>query len=1093
MIAIPTVRLGAGPRRWLAAACIVLAMAAIVTAFVWPVVVRHLLVSRLEGLTHRTVRIDAVKVNPFTGRVAITGLQLFEGDDEALFVAVERFDARLRPLTLLRGHLSIADAVLEGPTVRVVRRADDFNVSDLFDRSGPGGVALDVTIDRFVVTRGTVTLEDRALREPRTWRSEGIEIEAHNLSTLRDDGRAVARSVTAGAPASLELTKVRLRPIHLEAVAKTTGLDLGLARLYFPPDAAVVVERGRASSTLELVLDARDGVRATATGELADVVLVRPGEREPAAVLPKTTLQLSELVYREDALSIGRLELTGSASVRDPSAGRGARYQVSTLRASIADVTWPVTTPGRLDVESSVPGGGMVRLTGALRPPPASSQLRVLARSVDLAPWANLVPVKARITGIANADLRVDEPLAPGVPNRVRGSVAVSRIGVADGRRELAGAERVELSDLDVRWPSAVVRAPSRGAGAARDDRAKRRGRASAPGALRAGRSRDSPVHDIGNRRRAGRFRARAGIIAAIPLAGAGRRRGRGQGRAAGLARRGGDAPGRARLCRDRRQHCGRRLAARPSPRHQGGGASARRGTGADRRARRRRAHLGRPARDRRGRRDRAVSALCAGAREDGRAHGSRRGRRASSWPVEKATVRGRVAVSRLDVRDGERSVVRAERVSASSLDVDWPRRLSVGELTMRRPWVLIERAREGILPLRVLLSPRVGPTEAGRAPSSAAGSSSPRGSAPGSVPVTIARLVVEDGGARLVDQRVAPPFALDMQRLEGQVEGASTDPAAKPARLELNGRVGGTSILALRGTIGSFGGPLRVDVDGDLRGFAIPRTNSYLVQQVAWEAREGWLTTAIRCRIDGDALDARTEIQVSRLQLARAGAGDEAQARIGLPLGMLVALMKDARGDIRVTLPGERPAERPALRLQRGHLEHDPERRREGHHGARELDRPGAAQCRFAHRAHRRGPDSLRVRSGHAHARGARADRADRGFSRAGARREDGAHPHRVVSGPRGAGGGHRICGPGPAGSRGPPSRSRARRDQEGRRRCRTAEGGRRIARTDRGRRAGQARPDRAREPRFPCTSQSLEAAPGRGGLRRARDAKLR
>ena len=296
-------------------------MAAIATAFAWPVVVRHLVVSRLEGLTHRTVRIDAVTVNPFTGRVAVTGLQLFEGDDEALFAAVERFDARVRPLALLRGHLSIADAVLEGPTVRIVRRADDFNVSDLFDRSGPGGVALDVTVDRFVVTRGTVTLEDRALREPRTWRSESIEIEARNLSTLRDDGRAVARSVTAGAPASLELTKVRLRPIHLEAVVKTTGLDLGLARLYFPPDAAVVLERGRASSTLEVVLDAREGVRATATGELADVVLVRPGEREPAAVLPKTALRLSELVYREDALSIGRLELTGSASVRDPVGG----------------------------------------------------------------------------------------------------------------------------------------------------------------------------------------------------------------------------------------------------------------------------------------------------------------------------------------------------------------------------------------------------------------------------------------------------------------------------------------------------------------------------------------------------------------------------------------------------------------------------------------------------------------------------------------------------------------------------------------------------------------------------------------------------
>ena len=901
MIAIPTMRLGASPRRWLAAVCLALAMAAIATVFAWPVVVRHLVVSHLGGITHRTVRVDTVKVNPFTGQVAVTGLQLFEGDDEVLFVAVERFDARVRPLALLRGHLSIANGVLEGPTVRIVRRADDFNVSDLF-RSGPGGVALDVTVDHFVVTRGTVMFEDRALREPRTWRSESIEIEARNLSTLRDDGRAVARSVTAGAPASLELTKVRLRPIHLEAVAKTTGLDLGLARLYFPPDAAVVLEQGRASSTFQMVLDAREGVRAAATGELADVVLVRPGEREPAAVLPKVALQVSELVYREDALSIGRLELTGSASVRDPSAGRGGRYQVSTLRASIADVTWPVTTPGRLDVESSVPGGGMMRLTGALRPPPASSQLRLSARSVDLAPWANLVPVKARITGIAEADLRIDEPLAPGVPNRVRGSVAVSRIGVADGRRELLGAERAELSDLEVRWPSRlsahrlVVQGPratiERSAAGDLPLRAlfgpagsgAPLSAASASGGIRTAPAQPAPpsmVLAIGeilvkNGQLAWRDEAVtpraaldfAGIDASV--AGAG-------------------------------WPLGRPLAIKATARPLGGGHAQIAGRvgvepiSADLRVivtdteiAPYQPYVPVPARIA-GRTDLDIAVVL------------------PSWPAEKATIRGRAAVSRLDVRDGERSVVRAERVSASSLDVDWPRRLSVGDLAMQRPWVLIERAREGILPLRVLLSPRVGTTEAARAPSSEAGaSSSPRGTAPGSVPVTIARLVVEDGGARLVDQRVAPPFALDMQRLAGQIEGVSTDPAAKPARLELKGRVGETSILALRGTIGSFGGPLRVDVDGDLRGFAIPRTNSYLVQQVAWEAREGWLTTTIRCRIDGDALDARTEIQVSRLQLARAdaGAGDQAQARVGLPLGMLVALMKDSRGDIRVTLP---------------------------------------------------------------------------------------------------------------------------------------------------------------------------------------------
>ncbi len=30
-------------------------------------------------------------------------------------------------------------------------------------------------------------------------------------------------------------------------------------------------------------------------------------------------------------------------------AKRGARFQLSSVRASVADLTWPVTTPGRLD------------------------------------------------------------------------------------------------------------------------------------------------------------------------------------------------------------------------------------------------------------------------------------------------------------------------------------------------------------------------------------------------------------------------------------------------------------------------------------------------------------------------------------------------------------------------------------------------------------------------------------------------------------------------------------------------------------------------------------------------------------------------
>jgi hypothetical protein len=126
---------------------------------------------------------------------------------------------------------------------------------------------------------------------------------------------------------------------------------------------------------------------------------------------------------------------------------------------------------------------------------------------------------------------------------------------------------------------------------------------------------------------------------------------------------------------------------------------------------------------------------------------------------------------------------------------------------------------------------------------------------------------------------------------------------SASPAKVNLAGRIGAAE-LTLRGTIGVFGGPLRLDMSGELRDFPIPRTNPYLVRQVGWKTREGRLATKMRCRIDGDALSAHTDVRLSRLELEQAGDQDEAKTRIGLPLGLMTGLMKDSRGDINLSFP---------------------------------------------------------------------------------------------------------------------------------------------------------------------------------------------
>jgi uncharacterized protein involved in outer membrane biogenesis len=881
---------------------LILLTAVAATLYTLPTLARRMAIARLEAITKRPVAIDRVDVRPLSRRVTIHGLRISEPDGATPFADLERLDLRLNVLSLARGHVWVRELVVHKPTLRVVRLGDTFNVSDLFLGSETTQKRLDVTVDHFSLIDGTVAFEDRALPDHRTWTSDDIQIEAHNVSTLRDDGTVIASSMTAGAPNLVQIDQFRLYPIHLKATVIVKGLDLALARLYWPADAPVVLDRGRMSSQLNVTYDARDVVRADLVGELEDLVLLKPGERRPVVRIPTLTAQLTELEYQNAQARVGKLELKGSANVRDPRGQSGAGYQVSAIRASIADLTWPITKPGRLDVSTAIPGGGTLSVSGLLRPPPAASQLRLRLRDLDVAAWNRFLPVTARLSGRGEADLRIDEPLAAGVPTRVNGSVAVNRVGVRDGRQELIGAQRVEATGLEVEWPTrlgvkrvtvsgpraiverdkdgnfpltALLEPPATAKTAATAQRPATAASSPPPRAA-AGAASNAPRIDVGE------IVVRNGVLswrdetvaprAAVDLS------------QVDATITGGGWPLRP---------VDVKLALRPP----GGGqlrAAGRVGVeplGADLRVHAQDAELAH-----------YQPYVPTQARFSGRADFDL----TVAIPVlsePAATLRGNATLSRVDVRDGRRTVLRVGRAAATGVDVEWPHTVKVRELALRRPWILLERDQSGALPLRALLTPQKATTPRAADAASPSRTSAPGGSGEGAVPIVVRRLVVEEGGARIVDGSLTPAFAVDVADVDSRVDGVSTAPGARPARLDMKARVADGQ-MSFAGTIGPVTGPLRLDLKGELREFAVPRTNPYLLNGVAWEARNGWLTTSIECRIDGDNLRAKADVLLSRLQLAKVGGQDEAQARIGLPLGMLTSLMKDRHGDIRLALP---------------------------------------------------------------------------------------------------------------------------------------------------------------------------------------------
>ena len=877
-------------RRWLLLllGVVLIGGAAAATVYALPEMVRRVAVARIHAATGRPVSIEAVELNLLTGRLMVRGVRVGERDQRAPFADIDRLEARLHVASLMRGHIWIRDLSVTDSTVRVVRLpTGEFNFSDLIQSSGTVTQPLDVTVDHFVLAAGTVTLEDRALAEPRTWTSEQITIEARNVSTRRDDGSAIGRSLTAGAPVSLEIRNMRLYPIHFQATMTIEGADLTPLQVYLPTTSAIVIARGRASTTLTMTLDAREGLQADATGRFEDVALLRPEGGEPLAVVPKLTAEIAGFGFRDGDLQLARLVVDGAVRVRDAATKSGDRYPLSTVRANVSDLTWPARTPGRLDVLTSIPGGGTLAVSGTVQPPPAASQLRLRLKNLDLARWAELVPVAARVTGVAEADLNLNEPLAADVPARIQGSLAVTRPSVAAGQQEILGARRVEARGFELRWPSRLVVKRvllSEPQVTIERDRAgnfpltalvarppARPGTTAPPAPAESAKTSAAPplaveVGEIAVQE--GRLTWRdetvspAAVLAVSSLE---------------ASVTGGGWPVRGPL--------GVRVALRPP----GGGlvqATGRVGlepVTADLRVRTSNAelapyqsyvpiaaHVG-------GAADVDVTVVMAPAAE------------------RRATVRGSAALSRVEVRDGERTVVRIERAAASGLEVDWPQRMTIKQLSLVRPWLLVERDPQGGLPLRTLFAPSA--SVPGAAPAAdATTAASP-------FAVSIARLATEDGAIRIVDRAISPAFAVDMQSAALQVTGFSTASAA-PARVDLAARVGVSAELVLRGTIGAFGGPLKLDLNGELREFALPRTNPYLLSQIGWQTREGRLTTKLACRIDGDALSARTDIRLSRLQLVRTASHDETQTRIGLPLGLITTLMKDRRGDINLSFP---------------------------------------------------------------------------------------------------------------------------------------------------------------------------------------------
>jgi hypothetical protein len=115
---------------------------------------------------------------------------------------------------------------------------------------------------------------------------------------------------------------------------------------------------------------------------------------------------------------------------------------------------------------------------------------------------------------------------------------------------------------------------------------------------------------------------------------------------------------------------------------------------------------------------------------------------------------------------------------------------------------------------------------------------------------------------------------------------------------------VGATGALDLKGEIAPTADPFYLDVQGELREMPLPRSNPYFRQVFDWFLKRGTVTNKIHYRVVGDQLTAENDVRVQRLSVEKDTAPVASDKKIGVPLGLIVAMITDRRGDIEFSLP---------------------------------------------------------------------------------------------------------------------------------------------------------------------------------------------
>lgn len=163
---------------------------------------------------------------------------------------------------------------------------------------------------------------------------------------------------------------------------------------------------------------------------------------------------------------------------------------------------------------------------------------------------------------------------------------------------------------------------------------------------------------------------------------------------------------------------------------------------------------------------------------------------------------------------------------------------------------------------------------------------------------IRIGRIVLASGNINFTDRFIKPNYTANLTDLNGRIGALS---AGTLTDVAIRGKVDRTGPLDISGKADPLGPALNLDIRAKATGIEMAGFSPYSGRYVGYAIEKGKLSVDLRYKVQNGKLEAENNVFLDQLTFGKKVDSPDA---LSIPVGLVVALLQNSRGEIDINLP---------------------------------------------------------------------------------------------------------------------------------------------------------------------------------------------